>query len=61
MNSLLASLDVRVPKQKVQFALDRKYELLQSPSLLLLPTQTVPVSDPGSQYPKCIGGSGHKP
>lgn len=57
MNSLQASLDVRVPKQKVRFALDIKYKLLQTLSFLPLPIQTVPVSDTDGRYPKCIRGS----
>lgn len=51
MNSLQASLDLRVPKQKVWFALHRKSEPWQSPSFLPLPVQTVPVADTDGQYP----------
>lgn len=60
MNSLQASLDLRVPKQKIWSALETKYEPLQSPSFLPLPIQTVPGSDTDGQYPKHIRGSGNK-
>lgn len=56
MNSLQTSLDLRVAKEKVCFALDVKNKLLQ----FLFPIQPVTVSDTDGQYFKCDRGSCNK-